>query len=149
MVRSSRRRWLQFNLRTMFILWTTIAVCSGWNVHVVHKRHALRTELTNRGVAAFSRRTYCVPSIRMPLPAYAELPPSGNDVSWMRRCFGDESVETIVLHARYELPRVQRLFPEATIRLRPPEPLRTLPDNEPQQQRLPVAVYTSRNACWS
>jgi hypothetical protein len=150
MARSSRGRWLQFNLRTMFVLWTALAAWLGWTVHVVHERQALRKELTVRSVAAFIRRTHCVPGIRMPLPAYAETPPSGNDsVSWMRRCFGDESIETIVLHARFELRRVQRVFPEATIRVKPPEPLRTLPQSEPQEQQLPVASTIEQDACWS
>jgi hypothetical protein len=58
-------------------------------------------------------------------------------------------VVTITLDARFELPRVQRLFPEATIRLRPPEPMRTLPENEPQEQRMPVASNSEQAACWS
>jgi hypothetical protein len=83
------------------------------------------------------------------LPAYERLPPKSADVSLLRRCFGDEGVVTITLDVRFETPRVQRVFPEATILVRPPEPMRMLPTNEPQEQRSPVASFTVHEDSWS
>jgi hypothetical protein len=173
MHRPGKRRWLQFSLRSMFALWTAVAFWLGWNMRVVHQRKLLRKELAERGVATFSgysdarlikamerrllaSQLFAVdPHYRAPLgitgyiQAYENVPPAGGDLSWLRRCFGDEPTVTITLDARFELPRVQRMFPEATIRLRPREPVRTLPENEPQEQRLPVASHTRQDASWS
>jgi hypothetical protein len=189
MHRLLKRRWLQFSLRTMFVLWTAVAVWLAWNVHVVRERRMLRDELSTRGLASFYRpadlrelKAHRLADLRelkaqerrllasqlfsvdvqykqslgrrVYVPAYEGLPATDDGVSWMRSWMGDQEIATITLDAPIELPRVQRLFPEATIRVRKPNvpapaPIRTLSASQPQERRLPLAAVTVRTVCWS
>ena len=99
------RRWLRFNLRTMFVLVTAFAVWLGWEVHIVRMRRAAIVELRHASFAQV-------------LTAAETNNPNGATVSRLRELLGDEAVEMI----RYPSGRpasannrLKWLFPEADV----------------------------------
>jgi hypothetical protein len=110
-----RRRWYQFDLRTLLVAFAVFAALSAWMAsewRFVQRRNAARKEAYSVK-AAF-------------LPPYGP-PPYGpaRDIPFWRRAMGDEGLWRIYLMPRPgeleaapdpELLRLKELFTEATVR---------------------------------
>jgi hypothetical protein len=121
-----KRRFLRFNLRTMFVAFTVVAVWLGWNLRIVREREAtlrlLReadfaySELqdTPRGAQLEVARQRELTQLRR--RPYDEFPPTASpQLSMLRRWLGDRPVRLIIYQPGTGLVDVQSLFPEAMV----------------------------------
>jgi hypothetical protein len=112
------RRWLQFSLRTAFVLWTIAAAWLGWNVYVVRERRtaleAMQPDHNFWVNTASDWSRYWSTNARAGNVGLHELPA----VSKIRVLLGDEAVQAIWCSPdtpKKELERLKRLFPEAQV----------------------------------
>lgn len=99
-----RRRWLQFGLRTMFVVVTVVALWLGWEVNFVRQRQAWRREH-----AALTERP-----IKTPNPSYV---PKTTIPPW-RIWMGDSYLSQIYFPPDWteqDRAYATRLFPEANL----------------------------------
>jgi hypothetical protein len=116
---ASKRRWLRFSLRTVFVLVTVVALGLGWQLSIVRARRIALLELREN------------PAIDVYTDAQIELPfessPDAITISKLRILLGDEPVEIIrhpAGHPESEIARLKAIFPEAALVERdPPMPI--------------------------
>jgi hypothetical protein len=98
-----RRRWLQFSLRTLFILLTLAALAVAW--------------IASDRRIAMARRRFLLGEEGRAQPAFI---PAENELSFWRKYFGDQSRKSISLPVgatAADVEEAQRLFPEAEIEM--------------------------------
>ncbi len=135
-LKSSRRRWYQFGLRTLLIGVALLALPSsyiGWQAKIMHQRKSLLAQIVNRGggywialsplvsgpggsssleVESFGS----VPSVQDFRPTV--LPAENNEPPKIRQWIGDEPIFEIYLGPKYssaEIAEIAKHFPEAII----------------------------------
>lgn len=106
----SKRRWLRFSLRTMFVLVTAVALWLGWELSMVRARRAALVELRNDPAV----QVFTAAEFESPL----EPPDGAAALSQLRILLGDRSVAVIRFdpgHQQAEVDRAHELFPEADV----------------------------------
>ena len=126
---ATKRRWLRFSLRTMFVAFTVVALWLGWNVYAVRERKAaleslglpyglnyfdMDLEEPARTVLAIywaSEAGDAIYGLR-----YKQIAPtSSSNLPALRQWLGDKPVAHILYTPGIDPERLSRLFPEAII----------------------------------
>ncbi len=116
---SSRRRWFQFSLTSLFLLTTLVALWLAWELAFIRERQAWLRDNAALVDLDVSTSTVMITGITIASSTTAPaplLPPP--TISWWRRLLGDEAVPTITEGDNWtddDRALVARLFPEATI----------------------------------
>lgn len=112
-------RWFRFSLRTLFVLFTVLAIWLGWNAQRVHERKAILAEIMR--LQATGTRYMCLETLEDD-PQFT-LPAGSPDtalvrVSPFRRLFGDETCLYLGVPGPLDPRLVERMelaFPEARL----------------------------------
>jgi hypothetical protein len=117
----AKPRWFRFSLRTLFVLFTVLAVWLGWNAQHVHERKAILAEITR--LQATGTRYLCLETLednpQFTFPAGSQDPALVR-VPSIRRLFGDETCLYLGVPGPLDPRLVERMelaFPEAQLAL--------------------------------
>jgi hypothetical protein len=108
---TTRRRWYQFGLGTLFLVVTVFASWLGWELHVVRERQAIRQRIAESGGKIYSSEEseYLLTSLGMVTECR---------IPFWREWLGDEPVGFITLKTSAsdaELKKARLAFPEAQV----------------------------------
>jgi Leucine Rich Repeat (LRR) protein len=96
---ATRRRWLQFSLRTSFVVLTAFAAWLGMFVNAGHRQRQVRLHVERLGgkvVYDFERRHSPDIYTLRHLPAYQPPPPEPVIYKWLRQFVGSDFANRIV-----------------------------------------------------
>ncbi|HEY1601352.1 MAG TPA: hypothetical protein VGG64_17250 [Pirellulales bacterium] len=108
---TTRRRWFQFGLSTLFVLVTVLAVWLGWELHIVRERQAIRQRIAESGGRVYPSEQSESKLLLTSLGMVTEC-----RIPVWREWLGDEPVGFVRLKtsASYaELKKARLAFPEA------------------------------------
>lgn len=108
---TTKRRWYQFSLRTMFVLTVVVSIPLAW---VGYQLNWIRQRNDWRGSSGFA----CSPE-----PPGSDNPATAPGYLWL---FGEEGLGTIWCLPE-EREEVQRVFPEAYLKTRGSMPIKVMP----------------------
>lgn len=103
---------MRFSLRALLLAVTAISLWLGWQYRIVHERREVRTLIAETGGV-----------VELPLPSLAFLPllaESAEQLPWVRRLLGDESLAEHVIYIKPQVDsrleqRIRAAFPEASV----------------------------------